>query len=100
MADHLGKPMKGILKKHDSCDHPGGECAGHKSPSTPPPSKQESHKEMKFDEMNILMTHHPEGKTYGHMKIDEPKTPFNRAPDIDADMEKMDIDAADAHIGG
>lgn len=55
------KPCKGILKTSSSFDRPGASYR----------------KSAKFDELNVLQTYHPLDKDYGHMKIEEPKTPFN-----------------------
>lgn len=78
MAQNLQKkPAKGILKTSRSIDANDG---------TPSTSKRA--KEQRFDEINIMETFHPANKDYGHMKVDEPKTPYSES--VDTDVEPGD----------
>ncbi|XP_053684063.1 protein phosphatase inhibitor 2 [Sabethes cyaneus] len=76
------KPCKGILKSSSSFD---------KHTTAPVASSSNHRKSAKFDELNVLQTYHPADKDYGHMKVDEPKTPFNY-------VEELDLDQLDAEL--
>lgn len=78
MADNLSKqPRKGILKNSSSFE--GNE--------------RQREKGTKWDEMNILATLHPKDKDYGHMKIEEPKTPYAKYSEGDSGDEHEGLDA-------
>ncbi|XP_026806029.1 protein phosphatase inhibitor 2-like [Rhopalosiphum maidis] len=75
-TDNLKKePSKGILKPSVSYEEKEKQ-------------KKVANKSAKWDEMNILKTLHPPDKDYGHMKVDEPKTPYER--EINEDDDEMD----------
>lgn len=87
MSEHLSKrPSKGILKTSSSFDNP----------EAPRPSK-----ETKWDEMNIIATLHPPDKDYGHMKIEEPKTPYNfEGLQNEHEFDQLDAGAIAAKLAG
>ncbi|XP_033243226.1 protein phosphatase inhibitor 2-like [Drosophila miranda] len=61
------------------------------SGSNEAPRKLAGQKTAKFDELNVLATFHPEGKTYGHMIIDEPKTPFVFEDDLPKKLDTAEL---------
>lgn len=89
MSQNLNKkPSKGILKTTRSVDESDGN---HPSTSKRP-------KEQRFDEMNIMETFHPANKDYGHMKIDEPKTPYSESVDGDQMHDELDANILAAKL--
>jgi len=80
MSENLNKkPPKGILKQSSSFDRV--ESPPTSTLGALAANKLALSKATKFDEMNIIETLHPADKDYGHMKIEEPKTPFHYLED-------------------
>jgi len=78
------RPSKGILKTSSSFEAPD---APQKK------GKMCKSKATKWDEMNIIATLHPPDKDYGHMKVEEPKTPYERVM-----PEEDEVDGLDAQL--
>ncbi|CAF1378242.1 unnamed protein product [Adineta steineri] len=96
------QPAKSILKSTKSIDDAGQDFQHERKSSTSNAqgigmtrSESKSQKIPHFDEMNIIATYHPVDKDYGHMKIEEPKTPYAPNDIID---EELDTESATTGI--
>jgi len=94
VANLAMQPTKGILKTSKSIDEDRLETEQEVNSSLNnfpitgmTRSESKSHKIPHFDEMNIIATYHPVDKDYGHMKIEEPKTPYALGDIIDEEMD-------------
>ena len=66
-------------------------------PSCPPSGRRSG---IRWDEDNIKATFHPEGKDYGHMKINEPDTPYEPPLEPEDDVPDFDLDGSAAGGAG
>lgn len=54
--------------------------------------KNKVNHEFKWNEKNVEETYHPANKDYGHMKIDEPSTPYSGLNEQDHEVDGVDSD--------